>query len=247
MESLLSIAGCFALPFVGVGIVLLAIWIFRKNTNDRKKRYQQRFEQLSALRKKGVTAPALVLSVKNGNRRGPESGSQETLITFHVEVQPEGLSAFQMTFKDWVAGRGYRHRTDDVGRKIWVTYDPNDTSQMMFEYYDEDRNYEIGRADFNKLQKKYDAIRQTGEEALAVILEIEDLGVESYLEREYLSQKTMRVKLEVTPTAGQAYQAETEGLFATASLHKYQAGKKVYVKIDPHDKTQVALDRSAEE
>lgn len=244
MEWLLGLAVCFALP---AGIVLLTVWIIRLNKADRKKRSQERYEKISALRKKGVTAPAVVLSVKNGNRRGPENGSQETLITFQVEVLPEGRPAFQKTFQDWVPGRGYRHHVDDVGRKIWVTYDLNDASQIVFEYYDEDRKHALGREDFNKLQKEYDAIRKTGDEAMAVILEIEDMGVESYMEREFLKNTTMRLKLEVHPGHGQPFQAETEGLFANGSLYKYQVGKKIYVKINPQDKTQVALVRSAEE
>lgn len=247
MESLLSIAACFALPFMGVGMILLAIWIFRMNKNDRKKRYQQRFEQLSALRKKGVTAPAIVLSAKNGLSSGPDSGSQETMITFELDVQPEERTAFQTTFKDWVPGKGYRYRADDVGRKIWVTYDLNDSSQMMFEYYDEDRKNILGRGDFDKLQKKYDVIRKTGDEAIAVILETEDLELTNMVERDYLQQTIMRLKLEVTPKDSQTYQAEAQGLFANASLHKYVVGKKVYVKINPQDKMQVAIDRSAEE
>jgi hypothetical protein len=247
MESLLGLVGCFALP-VGIVIAgLLAIWIIRKNTADRKIRYQKRFEQLSALRKKGVTAPAAVLSAKNGVRSGSDSGSQETLITFQLEVQPEGRTAFQSTFRDWVPGRGYRHRTDDVGRKIWVTYDPKDTSQMMFEHYDEDRKHALGRGDFDKMQKKYDVIRQTGEEAIAVILETEDLELTNIIERDHLQQTIMRLKLEVTLKDGQTFHAQSQALIANASLHKYGTGKKVYVKIDPQDKTQAALDRSAEE
>jgi len=232
MELLLSIAGCIALPIVGVGTVLLAIWIFRKNKTDRQKRYQKRFEQLSALRKKGVTAPAVVLSAQNGLSSGPDSGSQETMITFQLEVQPEGRAAFQTTFKDWVPGRGYRYRADDVGRKIWVTYDLNDTSQMMFEYYDEDRKHTLGRADFDKLQKIYDGVRKTGEEALAVILETEDLELTNMVERDYLHQTIMRLKLDVTPKDGQTFQAESQALILNTSLRKYVVGKKVHVKIN---------------
>jgi hypothetical protein len=246
MELVLSFAGCFILPVVGVGIVLLALWIVRLNKGDRKKRYQDRFEKLSTLRKIGITAPAVVLSAKNGFSSGPDSGSQETSITFQLEVQPEGRAAFQSTFQDWVPGRGYRYRADDIGRKIWVTYDLNDTSQMMFEYYDEDRKHLLGRADFDKLQKKYDVIRKTGEEALAVILEIEDLEITNVIERDHLKQTIMRVKLDVAVKDGQSFTAETQALFSNASLHKYTVGKKVYVKINPQDRTQVALDRSAE-
>jgi hypothetical protein len=246
MELLLSFAGCFVLPFVIVGIVLLAVWIVRLNKADKNKRVQKRYEQLSVLRKKGVTAPAVVLSAKNGFSSGPDSGSQETSITFQLEVQPEGRAPFQTTFQDWVPGRGYRYRADDVGRKIWVTYDPNDTSQMMFEYYDEDRKQILGRPLFEKFEKRNMGIRKTGEEALADILEIEDLQVTNIVERDHLQQTILRLKLEVTPANGLPYQAETQALFANTSLYKYAVGKKVYVKFNPQDKTQVALVRSAE-
>jgi hypothetical protein len=46
---------------------------------------------------------------------------------------------------------------------------------------------------------------------------------------------------------GESYKAETQALFANSSLGKYTAGKKVYVKFNPQDKTQVALIGSAEE
>ncbi len=246
MELLLSFAGCFALPIVIVGIVLLAIWIVRLNKADKNKRVQKRFEQLSALRKKGITAPAVVLSAKNGLSSGPDSRSQETSITFQLEVQPEGRAAFQTTLQDWVPGRGYRYRADDIGRKIWVTYDLNDTSQMMFEYYDEDRKHILGRPLFEKLEKRNVGIRKTGEEALADILEIEDLQVTNIIERDHLQQTILRLKLEITPANGSPYQAETQALFANTSLYKYAVGKQVYVKFNPQDKTQVAIVRSAE-
>ncbi len=245
MELLLSFAGCLAVPIVGVVLVLLAVWIIRLNKDDTKKRHQERFEKISALRKRGVTAPAVVLSVKNGFSTG-RSGNQETQITFQLEVQPEGRAAFQTTFQDWVPGRGYKHRADDEGRKIWVTYDLNDTSQMMFEYYDVDRKHLLGRPAFDKLENRNKVIRKTGEEALAIILETEDLELTNIVEKEYLAQTIMRLKLEITPTNGSPYQAETQALIANASLHKYAAGKKVYVKFNPQDKTQVTLDRSAE-
>lgn len=246
MELLSFFAVCIVAPVVFVGVVLLAIWVIRSNKADKNKRIQKRFEQLSALRKIGVTAPAVVLSAKNGLSSGRDNGSQETMITFQLEVQPEGRAAFQSTLQDWVPGRGYRYRADDAGRKIWVTYDLNDASNMMFEYYDEDRKNILGRPSFDKLDKRDANIRKTGEEALADILEIEDLQLTNMVERDYLHQTIMRLKLEVTPKNGLPYQAEAQGLFANASLHKYAVGKKVYVKFNPQDKTQVCVDRSAE-
>jgi hypothetical protein len=212
---------------------------------------QQRQEQITALRKRGLTAPAVIRFARNGVAQGPDN-DQRLQVTFDVEVQPEGGSAFQTSFTDWLeisqyeAFRAGAERPKDVGRKIWVTYDPNDVTQMMFEYYDEARKYKVGRPIFEQMERRNKQIRETGTEAAAVILKAEDLELANLVEKDHLQQTIMRLKLEVSPSAGEAYQAETQALIANASLPKYAAGKKVYVKFNPQDKTQIALMRSAE-
>jgi hypothetical protein len=249
MELLLSFAGCLSIPITAVLVILLAIWVVRLNQQSSKDYNRARQERANALRKKGLTAPAVIISAKNGIVQGSKN-NQRMLRTFEVEVQPEGRPFFQTTFKDYVAaGSTYTtwgDRPEDIGKIIWITYNPDDIKEIMFEYYDKDRKYILGRPHFDKLEKRNKIIRETGEEALATILEVEDLELTNIVEREYLFQTIMRLKLEVTQNNGSHYQAETQASFSNASMHKYAVGKKVYVKFNALDKTQVALLRSAE-
>jgi hypothetical protein len=249
--ELLSLLGCFAIPIlvvIVVAAVIFFIWMSKRNANQFK---QQRQEQIVALRGSGITAPAVIVSAQNGVAMGPNN-DQRLQVIFEVEVQPNGRPVFKTTFKDWleisqytgfVAGAG---RPKDVGRKIWVTYDPNDVTQMMFEYYDEDRKYKVGRPIFEQMERRNKGIRETGQEALAVVLEAEDLELANLIEKDHLQQTIMRLKLEITPQNQEAYKAETQALIANASLPKYAVGKKVYIKFNPQDRTQVVLMRSAE-
>jgi hypothetical protein len=249
--ELLSLLACFAVPVlvvIIVVIVVLLIWLGKRNA---QKFNQERQAQLAALHKIGITAPAVIVSAQNGVALGPKE-NQRLQVAFEVEVDPDGGTAFQATFKDWLEISQYKgfvagaSRPQDVGRKIWVTYDPNDTSRMMFEYYDEDRRYKVGRSIFEQMEGRNKNIRETGQEALAVILEVEDLELANLLEKDHLQQTIMRLKLEVSPSDIEPYQAETQALIANASLPKYAIGKKVYVKFNPLDKSQMALMRSAE-
>ena len=54
-----------------------------------------------------------------------------------------------------------------------------------------------------------------------------------------------RLTFEVTPQIGEPFKAETQAAIIDTSREKYSAGKKVYVRYDPNNKAQVALDRAA--
>ncbi|MBK8825088.1 MAG: hypothetical protein IPN58_21525 [Anaerolineales bacterium] len=238
MESLLSFSGCFNTPLV-IGLILaIGGWIFYSNKNHR----QGIQLKLKDLRKRGITAPATIISAKNGTVNSG-SGNRLMHMTLEVEVQPEGRSKFVATFKDWLpVGRhfvSWGDRPEEVGKKIWVTYNPEDVTEMLFEYHDKDRKYFLGYPAFAKLEKQNVVIRKTGEEAIATILEVEDLELVHSYHKEMKS--VLRLKLEVTPKAGEPFQAEVQNTFMNAGLHKYTVGKKVTVKFNPQDKTQVAL------
>lgn len=238
MESLLSFAGCFTTSLVIVLILIVGGWIFYSNKNHR----QGKQTKLKELRTRGVTAPATIISAKNGIVNSG-SGDRLMLMTLEVEVEPEGRSKFQTTFKDWLpVGRqfvSWGDRPEEVGKKIWVTYNPNDVTEMLFEHHDKDRKYYLGYPAFAKLEKQNIVVRNTGEEAIATILEVEDLELVHSYHKEMKS--VLRLKLEVTPKAGEPFQAEAQNTFMNAGLHKYTVGKTVTVKFNPQDKTQVAL------
>ncbi len=242
MEFLLTFAGCFTTPLVVVVIVTMGGWIFYSKTAGAKKHRQKKQAKLKDLRNRGITAPATVISAKNGIVNS-SSGERLMYMTLEVEVQPEGRSKFVTTFKDWLpVGRhfvSWGDRPEEVGKKIWVTYNPDDVTEMLFEHHDKDRKYYLGYPAFAKLEKQNIVIRKTGEEAIATILEVEDLELVHSYHKEMKS--VLRLKLEVAPKAGESFQAEAQNTFMNAGLHKYTVGKKVTVKFNPQDKTQVAL------
>ncbi len=245
MEWLVSLLGSFTKPIVILLTLLLGGWIIYSNTTGSKKFQQERLSKIKDLRKSGITAPAVILSAKNGivdSRRG----DRLMHMTLEVEIQPEGGLAFKTTFKDWLpVGRHFvtwGDRPEEVEKKIWVTYNPNDLNEIFFEYHDKERKYKLGYPAFAKLEKRNAEIEITGEEAIATILETEDLELVHSYEKEV--KTVMRVKLVVTPKVGEPFNAETQASFANSALHKYAVGKKLIVKFNPQDRTQVAIVRS---
>lgn len=245
MEWLLSFAGCFVTPLVILLVLLLGGWILYSQTTGAKKHRQARQSKLNDLRKRGITAPAVILSAKNGIV-DTRSGNRLMHMTLDVEVHPEGRAKFQAAFKDWLpVGRhfvSWGDRPEEVGKKIWVTYNPNDLTEILFEYHDKERKYKLGYPAFAKLEKRNAEIEKTGEEAIAAILETEDLELVHSYEKEM--KTVMRLKLAVTPKVGEPFDAETQASFLNSALHKYTVGKKVIVKFNSQDRTQVALIRS---
>lgn len=246
METFLAFTGCIGVFIAFSVVILLIIWLNRTNAKSSDKYDLERQAKLNGLRKRGITAPAIVIASKVGGKNG-----HIMQVKFEIEVQPEGQPAFRTTFEDWLnAGGNFqanRDRPEDVGKKIWVTYNPSNPNEIMFEYYDYARKYILGRPIFEEIEKRDAQIRKTGEEAVAVILETEDLELTDDVEKEQLQKTILRLKLEVNPKTGEPYQAEVQGMFVNSGLHKYQVGKKVIVKFNPQDKMQVALVRSAED
>lgn len=239
---------------VGCIPALAVTWWVISSIIDGRIR-DQRAARKADLRKRGVTGPAVIVSARRNmfTLRPPGTASNERKLIFEVDVQPEERKSFRITFQDWIHEFNFTYvnmqRMDVVGRKIWVTYDPNNPSDMVFEYFDEDREKVLAanawnerRASFQKLNKENQKLFKTGVEAPAIILEAEDLD----LAHQFDKAKVMRLKLEVAPKLGSPYQAETQAMIAEASLEKYSPGKKVIVKYDPRDSTRVTLFRSAE-
>ena len=88
------------------------------------------------------------------------------------------------------------------------------------------------------------SIRESGEEALAIILEVEDIGV--VMKQEKIEASAMRLKLKVTPNNGVPFESESYSMIANESTKKFAIGKKVYVKFDKRNLEKVVLIRSAE-
>jgi hypothetical protein len=82
-------------------------------------------------------------------------------------------------------------------------------------------------------------IRATGTAARAKIITSAPLGINVNG-----NNPAMTFVLEVYPEGEPAFQAQTTGVIAEASVPKYQPGMEVYVKYDPADKSRVSLDHS---
>lgn len=242
MDSLLSLVGCFTLPSSFLFILAMGGLIYYFNIYRAKTLRGNKQARLKELRARGITAPAIVISAKNGTVNS-YSGNRRMKMTLEVEVEPEGRSKFITTFKDWLpVARPFvtwGDRPEEVGKKIWVTYNPNDVAEILFEHYDKDHKHYLGYPAFLKIEKQNITIRKTGEEAIATILEIEDLDIVHSYEKEM--RAVMRLKLEVTPKTGEPFQAEAQNSFLRSGLHKYTVGKPITVKYNPQDKTQVAI------
>jgi hypothetical protein len=86
----------------------------------------------------------------------------------------------------------------------------------------------------------YEQLRKTGEEARAKILTVSDMNI-----RVGDSGSMFRLTFDVTPQIGSPFKAETQAAIADTSREKYSVGRMVYVRYDPNNKAQVALDRAA--
>lgn len=248
MEGLLDFFNNLNYPLRFLMLTTIVALLFWLQHQRRVFLRQQRKDLRNEIGRSAVMAPAVVLSARNGivkNRR--------MWVTFTVEVQPEGRPAFQATFKDWVLlqKRGFvswGERHEEVGQKIWVTYNVNDPTEMILEHYDVDHRVLMGQKAFEKIYERNKIIRETGEEAEALILEAEDLDLHGRLEKEFNLAKGhyMRYKVEVSPNSGAPYLAEFQSLIKPSSLPKFEVGKKCYVKFDPQDRSQVCLSRAME-
>jgi hypothetical protein len=83
------------------------------------------------------------------------------------------------------------------------------------------------------------AVRSMGVPAQAAVLAVTDMGV-----RVGDAASMMKVSVQVQPADRPAFKAETQGAIADTSRPKYQPGSTVWVKFNPNDLTQVALDHA---
>jgi hypothetical protein len=202
--------------------------------------------QNSAVLKNGVSAPAVILDVQDtGVTMNDNPQARLTL-----QINPAGRAPFQAITTTFV--NRFHVGMLTPGSTIQVKYDPNDITKVAIESLmggGAMGGGMMGNANMQAVQNAvlaqdqyYNQLRQTGEEALAVITKAEETNI-----RAAEGGSLFRFTLDVTPKVGGPFTAETQAAIADASRQKYSVGKKVYVRYDPYgDKKQVALDRSAE-
>lgn len=89
-------------------------------------------------------------------------------------------------------------------------------------------------------EQVYERLRQTGDEAEARVLTVMDTSI-----RIGGQASMLRFSLEVFPKDRPAFRAETQNAISDATRKKFMPGSFVYVRFDPRDTNEVALDRPA--
>ncbi len=84
--------------------------------------------------------------------------------------------------------------------------------------------------DFNK---QYDAY---GQKADAIVTSYSEIGINVNGDNPAVS-----LGLKVIPDDGSSFDATTRGIIKRESVHKYQAGREIIVKFDPHDPSKVVI------
>lgn len=79
---------------------------------------------------------------------------------------------------------------------------------------------------------------KTGVPAEATILSADPTG------NVYNSQPQVRLKLEVRPKDGEAYQAETKMIINPVYIPQFQPGRTVRVRYDQNDKSKIAIEET---
>ena len=93
--------------------------------------------------------------------------------------------------------------------------------------------------EFLAKEQIYNQLRETGEEAPAKILSMMDTGV-----RIGDNASMLKFNLEVFPKDHPSFRAETQNSISDLSRPKFFPGATIYVKFNPKDITQVAVDHA---
>jgi len=224
----LLIGGCVCLvTLISLGVT--GFFLYRTFGNMTKN---------SGLLKTGVSAPAVIINAEDTGTTMNESPQ----VRLTLQVTPADRPPFQAVTTTFVG----RLQVGLIvpGASVMVKYDPNDISKVAIESLGAPA---MGSANVAAIQSAmqtqdqyYEQLRRTGEEAQAKILNVQDMNI-----RVGDNASMMRFTFEVTPLVGEPFRAETQAAVVDTSREKYSMGKTVYVRYDPANKAQVALDRAA--
>jgi hypothetical protein len=177
-------------------------------------------------------------------------GLQDTGVTMNespqvkltLQVTPAGRPPFQAVATTFVGRLQVGMITP--GASVNVRYDPNDISKVAIESLGGpamgSANVAAIQAAMQAQDQYYEGLRKTGEEALAKILTVTDMNMPVGD-----TGAMFRFTFEVTPRIGEPFKAENQSAIMNTSREKYSVGKMIYVRYDPNNKAQVAIDRAA--
>jgi len=195
--------------------------------------------------KNGVTAQGTIL-------RTWDTGTtinDNPVVGFALNVTPTTEPAFQVEMKQIVSR--IQIGAFLPGAQVQVMYDPNDHKKVKIQSVlgmpgmasapgaVPSANAQQVEQMLLAKEQTYNAVRSMGEAAQATILTATDMNI-----RINETGSIMQFRLEVHPTNKPVFQAETQGAISDGSRAKYLPGQSIWVKFNPNDLTQVALDHS---
>jgi len=204
-----------------------------------------------ALTKNGIQAEATIVEV---NDTGMTVNEIYPVIKFTLDVRPPEGEPFRAESKELINRMDIP--TFQPGAVVPVLYDPrnpknivmgtkesigSEKGQGLFPAADAQNPEKMRMAQefLEKEEKEHDEIRANGKPARAKILIATPLGINVNG-----NNPAMSFMLEVYPEGEPAFQAQTNGVIAEASIPKYQPGREIFVKYDANDNTRVSLDHS---
>lgn len=227
--------------------LMMPVFIFFNKIGKKQTEEVEKYQK-SIRDNGGVLAPAVVVGARvlSGGRR--KSGPPSFIVRFEVEVTPNDGPSFRTKFRHYISPNGYKienyEMVSEYGMKLWVMYNPKNTSQVYLDHYDEDHAAALAQKDWEQRRNRFvdgeteaTRVREVGEEVIATILEVDDLMVATTEEQR--EGRTMRIKFRASPTDGFPFETETYAMIANELLPKAVVGSQVYIKYDPQ-KTEIS-------
>lgn len=256
-ESLsnLGIYGCVC------GFSLIAIVIFVVVANIVNKPFvEQRdtahnkriWRKIAIYEEGGLLAPGVIIAANRLSSWGGTNKHQNHnvhLIDYEVDVFPPDDVPFRTKFREQIFRDGYHIKDGQMisehGLKIWVTYDPKDKSKAFLDHFDAEhesamktREMDFRQMKYNLIFEENEKIEKQGQQAEAIITQIDDLQLPTSL----IKSRSMHLSLDVNIGTGVNSQMECYALIPEASLPKYTVGKRVFVHFDPQNPKRAVLD-----
>jgi len=194
----------------------------------------------------GVSAPATILRMWDTGT----TVNNDPMVRFSLEVIPPDGQAFQVECKQSISHLEMGAFT--AGASVTVFYDPTNHKMIHItamnaaavpQYGMPTPQSDMNQADMDqnlvKLDADNEAIIGRGQSAPAEVLGYTEWNVKIDGENPVVT-----LQLRVSPPGKPQFMAEASGFISVASVPKFQPGKTIYVKFDPYNLTQVAIDHS---
>jgi hypothetical protein len=164
--------------------------------------------------------------------------NEQPVLRFRIRVEPHGRSAFEATAKK--ATSVVEIPRIQPGQTVTVRYDPERPHIVAIEAIGYcEVSPEQARRFIQTAHQRNVHLNAVGRPALAIISEYRDLNI-----RLNGDNCAAVLDVKVLPAGRAPFDSSLTAAFAASGLHKYQAGREVWVKYDPQDLSVVAVDIS---